>query len=129
MPMQSDLLPPAPARVHFVGIGGIGMSGLARILNAWGYQVSGSDAASSPLLDELAAEGIAVTIGHTVTEAAAAADLVVVTAAVRPDNPEIVAAAEAGRPIVKRARLLGALADARAASPSPAATASRRPAA
>ena len=107
------LLPPAPARVHFVGIGGIGMSGLARILNAWGYAVSGSDAAPSPLLEELKGEGIAVTIGHSATDAAAEADLVVATAAVRPDNPEIAAALAAGRPLVKRARLLGALADAR----------------
>jgi UDP-N-acetylmuramate--alanine ligase len=81
------LLPPAPARVHFVGIGGIGMSGLARILKTWGYDVSGSDAAASPLLEELRDEGIAVTIGHSATAAAAAADLVVATAAVRPDNP------------------------------------------
>jgi UDP-N-acetylmuramate--alanine ligase len=107
------LLPPTPARVHFVGIGGIGMSGLARILNAWGYTVSGSDAAASPLLEELKGEGIAVTIGHSATDAATAADLVVATAAVRPDNPEIAAALAAGRPLVKRARLLGALADAR----------------
>ena len=110
---RGALLPPAPARVHFVGIGGIGMSGLARILNAWGYTVSGSDAAASPLLEELRDEGIAVTIGHSATGAAAEADLVVATAAVRPDNPEIAAALAAGRPLVKRARLLGALADAR----------------
>jgi UDP-N-acetylmuramate--L-alanine ligase/UDP-N-acetylenolpyruvoylglucosamine reductase len=107
------LLPPAPARIHFVGIGGIGMSGLARILNSWGYTVSGSDAAASPLLDKLANEGIAVTIDHSATAAAAEADLVVATSAVRADNPEIAAALAAGRPLVKRARLLGALADAR----------------
>ncbi len=109
----AEFLPPTPAHVHFVGIGGIGMSGLARILHAWGYGVSGSDAAASPLLDELCAEGIVVTVGHTATQTAAAADLVVATAAVRSDNPEIAAAIAAGRPVVKRARLLGALADAR----------------
>src|ERR671911_2288023 len=107
------LLPPAPARIHFVGIGGIGMSGLARILRTWGYTVSGSDASTSPLLEELSAEGIAVTIGHSATGAAAEADLVVATAAVRSDNPEIAAALAAGRPLVKRARLLGALTDSR----------------
>jgi UDP-N-acetylmuramate--alanine ligase len=107
------LLPAFPASVHFVGIGGIGMSGLARILRAWGYSVSGSDATASPLLDELAAEGIAVTVGHSATTAAASADLVVITSAVKSDNPEIVAARAAGRPVVKRAQLLGALADAR----------------
>ena len=109
----SALLPPLPARVHFVGVGGIGMSGLARILNAWGYTVSGSDSAASPMLAELASEGIAVTVGHTATVEAADADLVVVTAAVRPDNAEMASALAAGRPVVKRARLLGALADAR----------------
>ncbi len=113
MRVSDALLPPIPATVHFVGIGGIGMSGLARILNAWGYAVSGSDAAASGLLEELAGEGIAVTIGHSATDAAAAADLVVATTAVRDDNPEIAAALAAGRPVVKRARLLGALADAR----------------
>src|SRR5687767_11005710 len=93
------LLPPAPARIHF---GGIGMSGLARILNNWGYTVSGSDAAASPLLDKLKGEGIAVTIGHSATDAVAEAGLVVATTAVRPDNPEIAAALAAGRPLVKR---------------------------
>lgn len=107
------LLPPLPARVHFVGVGGIGMSGLARILNAWGYEVSGSDSSPSPLLDALGLEGIDVSVGHTATDRAAAADLVVATAAVRLDNPELVAAHAAGRQVIKRARLLGALADAR----------------
>ena len=57
MTVQADplttgaFLPSTPAHIHFVGIGGIGMSGLARILNAWGYTVSGSDAAASPLLE------------------------------------------------------------------------------
>src|SRR3954469_12603761 len=82
----TTLLPPTPARVHFIGVGGIGMSGLARILNVWGYEVSGSDAVASPLVDELIAEGIAATIGHRATDAAATADLVVATAAIREDN-------------------------------------------
>jgi UDP-N-acetylmuramate--alanine ligase len=112
-PAAERLLPPTPARIHFVGIGGIGMSGLARILTRWGYEVSGSDAADSPLLAELGGEGMAVSVGHGATDRAAKADLVVATAAVRPDNPEIAAARAAGRPVVKRAQLLGALADAR----------------
>lgn len=107
------VLPPLPARVHFVGIGGIGMSGLARILCQWGYEISGSDSAHSPLLDELAAEGMTVRVGHTMTGEAAGADLVIATAAVRADNPELLAAKEAGRTVIKRAALLGALADAR----------------
>ena len=110
---SNGFLPPAPAHVHFVGVGGIGMSGLARILNVWGYAVSGSDTTPSPLLQELAAEGIAVTIGHHATGAASTADLVVATAAVGPDNPEVAAAHAAGRPVIKRARLLGELAGAR----------------
>src|SRR4051794_38763488 len=109
----APLLPPTPARVHFIGVGGIGMSGLARILNVWGYEVSGSDAVASPLVDELIAEGIAATIGHPATDAAATADLVVATAAIREDNPEVAAALAAGRPVIKRARLLGELSSAR----------------
>ncbi|HEU5432397.1 MAG TPA: Mur ligase domain-containing protein, partial [Thermomicrobiales bacterium] len=106
-------LPPPPARVHFVGVGGIGTSGLARILRAWGYTITGSDSHDSPLLAALRAEGIGATIGHTATADAAAANLVVMTAAASPANPEVVAARQAGRPVVKRAALLGLLADAR----------------
>jgi UDP-N-acetylmuramate--alanine ligase len=89
------------------------MSGLARILRRWGYEISGSDSAHSSLLDELAAEGMTVGVGHTMTAEAAGADLVVATAAVRADNPEMRAAHDAGRTVIKRAALLGALADAR----------------
>ena len=112
-PEATAVLPALPARVHFVGIGGIGMSGLARILREWGYEISGSDSAHSPLLDELADEGMTVGVGHTMTSQAAAADLVVATSAVRADNPELCAAHDAGRTVIKRAALLGALADAR----------------
>lgn len=89
------------------------MSGLARILREWGYEISGSDSAHSPLLDELAAEEMTVGVGHTMASEAAAADLVVATSAVRADNPELRAAHDAGRRVIKRAALLGALADAR----------------
>jgi UDP-N-acetylmuramate--alanine ligase len=103
-------LPSPPARVHLVGIGGVGVSGLARMLWARGYVVSGSDQSQSPITDELEAEGIRVVIGHD-TANVAGAELVVMTAAVRPDNPEIVAATAAGVPVVKRAALLGLLAN------------------
>ncbi|MDQ2683202.1 MAG: Mur ligase domain-containing protein, partial [Chloroflexota bacterium] len=103
-------LPDLPAAVHFVGVGGIGMSGLARILHAWGYDVTGSDSAHSDQVDLLNKEGIPVSVGHTAVERATSADLVVATAAVRSGNPELDAAAEAGVPIVKRAELLGLLA-------------------
>ena len=107
------VLPEPPAGVHFIGVGGIGMSGLARILHARGFRVSGSDVAASDQTAGLAAEGIPVTIGHGDGTAAAAADLVVITAAVRGENPEVAAAVAAGVPVVKRAALLGALAASR----------------
>ena len=103
-------LPDPPARVHFVGIGGAGMSGLARILHASGYAVTGSDNQFSEGVRGLEALGIAVRSGHDDVAAATAAELVVMTAAVRADNPEVAAARDAGVPVVKRAVLLGALA-------------------
>ena len=104
-------LPDPPARVHMIGIGGIGVSGLARMLAGRGYRVSGSDMSHSPATDALRAEGIDVRIGHDAANVAGV-DLVVMTAAVRADNPEVVAAHAAGVPVVKRAALLGLLANA-----------------
>jgi len=108
-----DDLPELPARIHFVGIGGIGMSGLARILHQWGYEITGSDAARSDQTDALLNEGMNVTVGHSAAESAANADLVVISAAVKADNPEVMAAQSAGKPVMKRAKLLGLLANAR----------------
>ena len=102
-------LPPLPASIHFVGIGGIGMSGLARILKTWGYDVSGTDAFPSDLITQLQAEGIPVAIGHDDTSRASEANLIVATAALRQTNPELLAAKNANIPIVKRAELLGLL--------------------
>lgn len=102
-------LPDPPARIHFVGIGGIGVSGLARMLRERGYQVSGSDMVASPVTAELEAEGIEVRIGHAAAHVAGA-DFVVMTAAAKADNPELVAAREQGIPAVKRAAVLGLLA-------------------
>lgn len=107
--MTEISLPAPPARVHFIGIGGIGMSGLAAVLHEQGYVVTGSDSGSNAQTEQLAASGIEIQRGHSDTANAAAADLVVMTAAVK-DNPEIVAAAERGIPIIKRAKLLGILA-------------------
>ncbi len=106
-------LPPAPARIHFVGIGGIGMSGLARILHAWGYQVSGSDAVASEQTAALEALGIPVNIGHTDVKRAVSADLLVDTKAARRENPELLAAAQAGVPRVARGELLALIANER----------------
>ena len=103
-------LPPPPARVHFVGIGGVGVSGLARMLHERGYRVTGSDAHASPATAELRALGIDVWIGHAAAQVAGAA-YVVTTAAARDDNPELAAARAAGLPVVKRAALLAALAN------------------
>jgi len=106
-------LPSIPAKIHFVGIGGIGMSGLARILRNRGYDVSGSDAFPSTLTDQLQTEGIEIQAGHDETERATTAALVVATAALRQTNPELLAARAANVPIIKRAELLGMLMNAR----------------
>jgi UDP-N-acetylmuramate--alanine ligase len=97
--------------VHFVGIGGIGMSSLARLLLAQGYQVSGSDSAGGEQSEALAGLGAAVATGHR-AEHVDGADLVVVTSAVRPENPEIQAALALGIPVVKRAELLATIVNA-----------------
>jgi UDP-N-acetylmuramate--alanine ligase len=107
--MTDMILPAPPARVHFVGIGGIGMSGLAAVLHEQGYVVTGSDSGSNAQTEHLAATGIEIQLGHSDVANAAAADLVVITAAVR-ENPEIAAATEREIPIIKRAKLLGMLA-------------------
>ena len=99
--------PLATARViHFVGIGGIGMSALAELLISEGRSVTGSDVASSPVVERLTSLGARVNVGHT-GEAVVGADLVVVTSAVRAGNPEVAAARRLGIPVVKRAELLG----------------------
>jgi UDP-N-acetylmuramate--alanine ligase len=111
--IPSLVLPQPPAPVHFVGIGGIGMSGLARILLSRGYQVTGSDVNGSDLTAALQDEGIPVTIGHTDQAHAASAALVVTTAAVQPGNLEVDSALAAGVRVIKRAELLGLLANAK----------------
>lgn len=83
-------------RVHFIGIGGIGVSALARAFLHRGYAVSGSDAASSPLLDELRDEGIKIFIPHSPRNISKAIDLVVYSLAVRSTNPELAKARALG---------------------------------
>ncbi len=104
---MSDLLRPG-AHVHLVGIGGIGLSAIARVLHGWGYVVSGSDAQPSDLTAKLAAEGIRVHAGHR-AEQEAGADVVVVSSAVPEDNPEVVKARRRGLPVVKRDAFLAEL--------------------
>jgi UDP-N-acetylmuramate--alanine ligase len=95
-------------RVHFIGIGGVGMSGIAEVLHNLGYAVSGSDRAMSPTTERLAALGIDVRIGH-VAGNVADADVVVTSSAIPADNPELVAARERRIPRVPRAEMLGEL--------------------
>jgi UDP-N-acetylmuramate--alanine ligase len=94
--------------IHFVGIGGIGMSGLAEVLANLGYQVQGSDVADSANVRRLREKGIAVTVGHDAQNLDAAA-VVVVSSAVRRDNPELVAARAQRLPVVRRAEMLAEL--------------------
>ncbi|RMF29467.1 MAG: UDP-N-acetylmuramate--L-alanine ligase, partial [Chloroflexi bacterium] len=95
-------------RVHLVGIGGAGLSAIARVLMGAGYRVSGSDRRASALTEALRAEGATVYIGHRADQVRGA-DLVIVSSAVPPDNPEVVAARQAGIPVVKRDRVLGSM--------------------
>ena len=95
-------------RVHFTGIGGAGMSGIARIMLARGVQVSGSDAAASALLAELAAAGARVHVGHDAAHLAGA-DTLVVSTAIRPDNPELAAARQQGLRVLHRAAALASV--------------------
>ncbi|MFN8535115.1 MAG: UDP-N-acetylmuramate--L-alanine ligase [Dehalococcoidia bacterium] len=99
-----------PRRVHFVGIGGIGMSALAKVLQDDGHRVSGSDQKLSEIAKRLATGGARLVEGHAAANLGDA-ELVVTTAALPPGNPEVDAARERGIPIVKRAELLGRLMD------------------
>lgn len=93
-------------KYHFVGIGGIGMCGLAEILHYQGYQVTGSDLAPSDNTRHLASLGIPIFYGHR-EENIGQAQMVIYTSAAAPDNPELLAAKARGIPILKRAELLG----------------------
>ncbi|MDD2421748.1 MAG: UDP-N-acetylmuramate--L-alanine ligase [Heliobacteriaceae bacterium] len=95
--------------MHFIGIGGIGMSGLARVLLALGHRVSGSDLADTPLTRQLAALGATVYTGHQEANVAPGVDTVVVSTAVRGTNPELLLARERGLLIKHRADLLAEL--------------------
>ena len=94
--------------IHFVGVGGAGMSGIAEVLHNLGYTISGSDLADSATLKRLAALGIRTCVGHAAAHIAGA-DAVVTSTAVKPDNPEVVAAREKKIPIVPRAVMLAEL--------------------
>lgn len=95
-------------RIHFVGIGGVGMSGIAELLNNLGYQVSGSDAKSTETTRRLQAAGVRVFEGHAAANAKGA-QVVVVSSAVAQDNPEVVHARKNRIPVVLRAQMLAEL--------------------
>ena len=95
-------------RIHFVGIGGSGMSGIAELLVNLGYDVSGSDLQRSDVTDRLERLGVTVFEGHTGSHVTAA-DVVVVSSAVRPGNPELVEASRRQIPVIPRAEMLAEL--------------------
>lgn len=99
-----------PNKVHFIGIGGISMSALALVLMERGHPVSGSDVRHSPIIDKLVNQGARFFLGQKAENITAAQpELVVYTAAIRKDNPELVSARQNGIPVIDRATLLGML--------------------
>ncbi|MBL8630893.1 MAG: UDP-N-acetylmuramate--L-alanine ligase [Rhodospirillaceae bacterium] len=94
--------------IHFVGIGGIGMSGIAEVMHNLGYQVQGSDIAQNANVDRLRGLGIKVEVGHK-GENLGDARVIVISSAVKPDNPEVMAARRNMLPVVRRAEMLAEL--------------------
>jgi UDP-N-acetylmuramate--alanine ligase len=103
MKLPSDIGP-----IHFIGIGGIGMSGIAEVLANLDYKVTGSDVADSANVKRLRDKGIAIAIGHRAENIDGAA-VVVVSSAIKRDNPELMAARAGRRPVVRRAEMLAEL--------------------
>ena len=101
-------LPAELGPIHFVGIGGIGMSGIAEVLHNLGYVVQGSDASDNANVKRLRDKGIAVEVGHRAENIGASA-VVVVSTAIKRDNPELMAARERRIPVVRRAEMLAEL--------------------
>jgi UDP-N-acetylmuramate--alanine ligase len=101
-------LPPKLGSIHFVGIGGIGMSGIAEVLHNLGYQVQGSDASDNANVRRLAEKGIRTFVGHAAANIGEA-EVVVVSTAIKRDNPELMAAREKRLPVVRRAEMLAEL--------------------
>ncbi|MFE9405242.1 UDP-N-acetylmuramate--L-alanine ligase [Streptomyces sp. NPDC006530] len=106
---MASAIPTAMERPHFIGIGGAGMSGIAKILAQRGAQVAGSDAKESATAEALRALGATVHIGHAAGHLASDATCVVVSSAIRADNPELARAAELSVPVVHRSDALASL--------------------
>ena len=100
-----------PIHIHFIGIGGISMSGLAEILLEEHFTISGSDSQKSPLTEKLTNAGAKIFYGQRASNIEEGTDLVVYTAAIHEDNPELAAAKAAGIPTLTRAELLGQIMD------------------
>ncbi len=94
--------------IHFVGIGGIGMSGIAEVLLNLGYKITGSDLNDTEITKRLKSLGVGIFLGHK-GENVSGADVVVTSTAVRPDNPEVIKAHELGIPVIPRAEMLAEL--------------------
>jgi UDP-N-acetylmuramate--alanine ligase len=101
-------LPREIGPIHFIGIGGIGMSGIAEVLCNLGYTVQGSDASEGANVGRLRDKGVKVSVGHK-AENVNGADVVVVSTAIKPDNPELMAARAQRIPVVRRAEMLAEL--------------------
>lgn len=101
-------MPLTIGKLHFVGIGGIGMSGIAEVLKAMGYEVQGSDMSESANVERLRAQGIKVFVGHKAENIKDAA-IVVVSSAIKAENPELKAAREQRKTVVRRAEMLAEL--------------------
>ena len=96
-------------RVHLIGIGGVGVSGVARMLLSEGVAVSGSDMRESEVLDALRAMGATIHVGHSPSNIPADANMVVISAAIKEENPELADARRRGIEVVKYAKALGML--------------------
>ena len=105
---EIDRLLEEKKRIHFIGIGGSGMCPLAEILLAWGYEITGSDNNTGDNIDKLRGLGVKITLGQK-PENLEGAEIIVYTAAILKDNPELVAAKASGIPCFERAKLFGAI--------------------
>src|SRR5919107_602932 len=101
-------LPPKLGPIHFIGIGGIGMSGIAEVMHNLGYTVQGSDASDNYNVKRLADKGVRTFVGHK-AENVDGAEVVVVSTAIKRDNPELAVAREKRLPVVRRAEMLAEL--------------------
>ena len=106
--MNATKLPTQMGTIHFVGIGGIGMSGIAEMLLSHGYSVQGSDLKVSQITDRLAGLGVRIFEGQR-AENIEDAEVMVISSAIKPGNPELDAARARGMPVVRRAEMLAEL--------------------